>query len=186
LKNILIGAGVLAIGLFNITVHENQVQIIKQQDAHISSLETKLESKEQTLTELNKTLEKTSGELTEALEQVGDLEKRLEDKQKELDSLISLEATAYTPFCSTGCVGITAGGTNVADSPYKDGKRVVAVDPSVIPLGTEMTVHTSSGSFDAIADDTGGDIQGHRIDVLVMSKTKAKQFGRQSVTVELH
>jgi 3D (Asp-Asp-Asp) domain-containing protein len=186
LRNFLLGAGVLAIGLFNITVHENQVQMIQQQDAHIRSLETALEERDQLVSELNKTLEERSGELTEALKQVEDLEERLGKKQEELDSLISLEATAYTPFCSTGCQGITKGGTDVSDSPYKDGMRVVAVDPDIIPLGTTMTVHTSSGSFDAIADDIGSDIQGNRLDVLYMTKSRAKQFGRQSVTVELH
>jgi 3D (Asp-Asp-Asp) domain-containing protein len=186
LKNFLLGAGVLAIGLFNITVHENQVQMIQQQEAHIRSLETTLEERDQLVSELNKTLEKRSGELSAIKKQLEDMELKLEKKQEELDSLISLEATAYTPFCSTGCVGVTATGENVADSPYVDGKRVVAVDPDIIPLGTTMTVHTSSGSFEAIAEDTGGDIQGNRLDVLYMTKSKAKEFGRQSVTVELH
>jgi 3D (Asp-Asp-Asp) domain-containing protein len=172
-------AGFISVGLFTITVHENQVEIITQQEAHIRSLETELESRDQLVSELNKTLERRSSELTEA-------KKRIEELEERVDSLIQLEATAYTPFCDTGCIGITTGGTNVAHSPYKDGKRVVAVDPDIIPLGTEMTVHTSSGSFTAIADDTGGDIQGHRLDVLVMTETKAKKFGRQEVTVELH
>jgi 3D (Asp-Asp-Asp) domain-containing protein len=186
LKNILLGAGVLAVGLFTITIHENQVQMIKQQDVHIDSLELQLEERDQLVSELNETLERRSGELTTALERVEELEDDLRKSEERLDSLITLEATAYTPFCSTGCVGVTATGENVADSPYVDGKRVVAVDPDIIPLETEMTVHTSSGSFEAIALDTGGDIQGNRLDVLFMTKTKATTFGRQEVTVELH
>jgi 3D (Asp-Asp-Asp) domain-containing protein len=186
MKNIFLGAGLLALGLWTITVHEKQVQTIEQQEAHISSLTQEKETLEQLVSEQEKTLERRNSELTEAIKRVEKLENDLERNEERLDSLLQLEATAYTPFCNTGCQGITKGGTDVSDSPYKDGKRVVAVDEDIIPLGTEMTVHTSSGSFEAIADDTGGDIQGNRLDILVMSEHKAVNFGRQQVTVELH
>ncbi|UKL30060.1 3D domain-containing protein [Bacillus phage PK2] len=186
MKNILLGTGLLAVGIFTITVHENQVQMIKQQEAHIVALETKLEERDQLVSELNKTLERRSSELTELSEQLEESESKREALENRLDAVLNLEATAYTPFCDTGCIGITKTGEDVSDSPYVDGKRVVAVDPNVIPLGTTMTVHTSSGSFDAIAEDTGGDIVGNRIDILVMTEKRANNFGRQSVTVELH
>jgi 3D (Asp-Asp-Asp) domain-containing protein len=178
MKNIIATAGLMALGLFTITVHENQVEIIKQQEAHISSLETTLEERDQLVSELNKTTEELNVKLSKANERVEELENKL-------DSLIRLEATAYTPFCDTGCQGVTTSGHNVANTRTIDGKRVVAVDPNLIPLGTVMEVHTSDQSFEAIALDTGGDIEGHRLDVLFLAKSKANNFGRQDVYVEI-
>ena len=40
--------------------------------------------------------------------------------------------------------------------------KVIAVDPSVIPLGTKVYVE---GYGYAVAADTGGAIKGHKIDV---------------------
>ena len=56
----------------------------------------------------------------------------------------------------------------------------VSVDPSVIPLGTEVYVE---GYGYAVADDTGGDIVGNRIDVAMDSYDEAIQFGRRTVKV---
>src|SRR5690606_1324618 len=44
------------------------------------------------------------------------------------------EATFYTAFCPTGCTGITATGIDVRNTIYYEGKRIIAVDPKVIPL----------------------------------------------------
>ena len=56
----------------------------------------------------------------------------------------------------------------------------MSVDPKVIPLGTEVFVE---GYGYAIADDTGGAIRGHRIDVAMDSHYEAIQWGRRSVRV---
>ena len=90
----------------------------------------------------------------------------------------TMEATAYTAEC-TGCSGITATGINLSSNPNK---KVVAVDPSVIPLGSRVWV---SGYGEAIAGDTGGDIKGNRIDLHFPNKQAAYSFGRQAVTVKV-
>ncbi len=90
----------------------------------------------------------------------------------------TMEATAYTAEC-TGCSGITATGINLSSNPNK---KVVAVDPSVIPLGSKVWV---SGYGEAIAGDTGGDIKGNRIDLHFPNKQAAYSFGRQAVTVKV-
>ena len=59
-------------------------------------------------------------------------------------------------------------------------KGLVAVDPNVIPLGTRLYV---SGYGYAIADDVGGAIKGHKIDLAYDSHGEAIQFGRRNVTV---
>lgn len=99
---------------------------------------------------------------------------------------LNVEATAYTAFCDTGCTGVTATGIDVSNTIYKDGKRIIATDPSVLPLGSNVIVTTADGnSFEAVAADTGGDIRGNRIDILVNSVDEALKFGRQSVNIEI-
>lgn len=96
------------------------------------------------------------------------------------------EATFYTAFCPTGCTGVTATGVDVSNTIYHKGKRIIAVDPSVIPLGSHVRVTLKDGtSFEATAQDTGGDIRGNRIDILVASRDEAYRLGRQTVNVEI-
>ncbi len=59
---------------------------------------------------------------------------------------------------------------------------IVAVDPEVIPLGTEIEIK-GIGKF--VAEDTGGKIKGNRIDIFFDSKQKAMEFGREGVWVRI-
>jgi 3D (Asp-Asp-Asp) domain-containing protein len=58
----------------------------------------------------------------------------------------------------------------------------VAVDPSVIPLGTHMTV---PGYGEAVAADTGSAIKGAIIDLWFPTVEQARAWGRRSVTISL-
>ncbi len=89
-----------------------------------------------------------------------------------------MSATAYTANCS-GCSGYTATGINLNANPNM---KVIAVDPSVIPLGTKVWVE---GYGYAVAGDTGGSITGNRIDVHVPTKEEAYSFGQRTVTVKI-
>ena len=62
------------------------------------------------------------------------------------------------------------------------GWGVVAVDPSVIPLGTHMTI---PGYGSGVAADTGSAIQGATIDLWFPSVAQAKAWGRRTVTISL-
>jgi len=77
--------------------------------------------------------------------------------------------------------GYSLGGTTATGLPV--GFGVVAVDPSVIPLGTHMTV---PGYGEAVAADTGGAIVGATIDLWFPSTAQAMAWGRRTVTVSLH
>ena len=77
-------------------------------------------------------------------------------------------------------------GYGVTASGMKAAPGVVAVDPSVIPLGTRLYIASNDGSADygyAVAGDTGGAIKGNRVDLFFSSHSQALQFGRRSVTV---
>ncbi len=87
-------------------------------------------------------------------------------------SALDMVATAYTASCG-GCSGMTAIGRPA-------GHGIVAVDPSVIPLGTHLYI---PGYGLAIAGDTGGAIHGNRIDLGFNSYVDAIRFGRREVTV---
>lgn len=106
---------------------------------------------------------------------------------KEADDWQTFEATAYTAFCDTGCTGVTATGLDVSNTIETDGgKRVIAVDPNVIKLGTTVEIRLADGSsITAKAVDTGGAIKGNRIDLLVSDEGTANKFGRQTVKVRI-
>ena len=63
------------------------------------------------------------------------------------------------------------------------GWGVVAVDPSVIPLGTRMTI---PGYGEGVAADTGGAVHGNVIDLWFPSLAEALAWGRRTVTITLH
>ncbi|MEA5094206.1 MAG: 3D domain-containing protein [Sedimentibacter saalensis] len=75
--------------------------------------------------------------------------------------------------------GITASGTKAQPG-------TVAVDPSVIPLGTKLYIASTDGSPDygfATALDTGGAINGYRIDLFMENGTDAQNYGIRQVKV---
>lgn len=89
-----------------------------------------------------------------------------------------MRATAYTADCN-GCSGITRTGINLKANRNA---KVIAVDPSVIPLGSKVWVE---GYGYAVAGDTGGAIKGNRIDIHVPTKAEAYRFGVRTVKVVL-
>lgn len=91
---------------------------------------------------------------------------------------MEMEATAYTANCA-GCSGITATGVNLnADR----NAPVIAADPDVLPMGTEVEIE-GMGTY--TVEDTGGAINGDRIDIHVPTKSEAFDFGRQDVEVTI-
>ena len=89
---------------------------------------------------------------------------------------VTVEATAYStnqPELSD----TTYTGINLHENP-----NVIAVDPSVIPLGSTVYV-PGQGTF--IAGDTGSAIKGNRIDVHMTDLNAALQFGRQTMDVQV-
>lgn len=89
---------------------------------------------------------------------------------------MSMQATGYStrqPSLSTH----TATGIDLRVNP-----RVIAVDPSVIPLGSMVEVE---GMGVYIAGDTGGAIRGNIIDIHFQTVAEALQWGRRSVTIRI-
>ncbi|WP_271853624.1 LysM peptidoglycan-binding domain-containing protein [Planococcus maritimus] len=91
---------------------------------------------------------------------------------------MTVSATAYTAYCA-GCSGITRTGIDLRSNPNQ---KVIAVDPSVIPLGSKVWVE---GYGTAIAGDTGGAIKGNKIDVFIPTQSEALKWGRKNITIKI-
>lgn len=90
--------------------------------------------------------------------------------------VLQMESTAYS-WREAGASNLSATGIDLSKQ-----SNVVAVDPSVIPLGSLVKV---SGYGFAIAGDTGGAIQGNIVDVHFDSVEQCTAWGRRQVTVEI-
>lgn len=96
------------------------------------------------------------------------------------DCLISYYcAEQYAHICNNGPpYGVTASGATL--TPY----LTCAVDPRVIPLGSEVVVEFEDGTkWHLLAQDTGGAIDGSRIDIAVSTHDEALKLGLDRATV---
>ncbi|MGO4936161.1 3D domain-containing protein [Fundicoccus sp. Sow4_H7] len=87
---------------------------------------------------------------------------------------LTVEATAYSRN-EAGLSNFTANGTDL-----RVNGAVIAVDPTVIPLGT--TVYVPGYGY-LTAADTGGAIKGNKIDIHMENLDDVYQFGRQTITI---
>lgn len=125
-------------------------------------------------------------ELAEATEQTTSVKTMHEiisemQEKTETPRLISLgdfTITAYCP-CAACCGktdGITASGTIA-----KEG-RTIAVDPKMIPYGTELVINGNT----YIAEDTGGSVKGRKLDIFFNSHLEALEWGVQNLEVFIY
>ncbi len=87
------------------------------------------------------------------------------------------EATAYV-----------ATGHNTASGTVPTPGRTIAVDRSVIPLGSLVKIVVPSApqySGYYVAEDTGGAVSGNIIDIFVGSNAEATSFGRRAITFSI-
>ena len=93
-------------------------------------------------------------------------------------ALGNYKLTFYDPCveCNGNNLALTATGTTLTEG------RTIAVDPSVIPLGSRVFIE-GYGVF--IAEDTGGAIKGNKIDIAVSTHERANELGVQYANVYL-
>lgn len=115
-----------------------------------------------------------------------EVEPAVTPQQPKASTTLNVEATFYTAFCAEGCGGVTATGLDVSNTIYHGGRRIIAVDPNYIKLGSTGTLTLSTGqTYRVTAQDTGGAIKGARIDLLVASESEANRLGRQPAVLKL-
>lgn len=87
--------------------------------------------------------------------------------------------TAYSPYDDRNGIN-SDGDPNKTATGTKPKPGTFAVDPNVIPYGTEITILYSDGSIErGVAEDTGGAIKSNRIDVFRYSYDTAMSFGKK-------
>lgn len=166
---------------------------------NLESSQNKLEDSKEIIEQNEKELKEINDTINSKNKEIDQLKKDLEAKRKQEKLLASsnsktesnaptsngeytektMTATAYTAECA-GCSGVTYTGIDL--NKNRD-KKVIAVDPNVIPLGSK--VHVEGYGF-AIAGDIGGAIKGNKIDLHVPTKKQAYAFGRQQVKVRIY
>jgi 3D (Asp-Asp-Asp) domain-containing protein/peptidoglycan hydrolase CwlO-like protein len=112
---------------------------------------------------------------------------RISSLESSARSLAAVTSTP-TPVSTTGGTGlltVLATGYSLPGhtaSGIPVGPGVVAVDPSVIPLGTRLSI---PGYGMGVAADTGGAITGARIDLWFSSEADALAWGSRTVTISV-
>jgi len=107
-------------------------------------------------------------------------EQRTAELQVAAEQPLLVAATSARTL-TVSAVGYSLRGRTASGLPV--GPGIVAVDPSVIPLGTRMFV---PGYGEAVAADTGSAVQGAAIDLWFPSTAAALRWGRQTVVITLH
>ena len=105
------------------------------------------------------------------------VEETSETQEVEPPHLVVYKLTAYCPclYCCGNTDGITASGIKATAG------RTIAVDPSVIPYGTEVVINGHT----YIAEDCGGAVKGNTIDIFFDTHQEAVLFGVQFAEVEI-
>ncbi len=132
---------------------------------------------------------------------VAELEEEIEEHERDVrrqkmrvDSLIEViehiggwssamfTVTSYAPLDSNAVEGMCHDGdpTSTFTGTRPTAGRTVAVDPSVIPLGSPLWIE---GLGWRIAEDIGGLIEGKRIDVVMDSREDALDWGIRNRSV---
>src|SRR5579884_1544699 len=101
---------------------------------------------------------------------------------------VAAPAASASPTAApaTGTITVLATGYSLpgrTSTGLPVGWGIAAVDPSVIPLGTHMTI---PGYGEAVAADTGGGVRGAMIDLWFPTPAQARAWGRRTVVISLH
>lgn len=96
--------------------------------------------------------------------------------------IISLDRCKLTAYCKENYPHICNDGdsTKTATGTTPTVGRTVAVDPNVIPYGSEVIINGHS----YIAEDCGGAVKGNRVDILFATHQEALNFGIQYAEVK--
>ena len=121
----------------------------------------------------------------DTLNQIMDLRQEVDEVKESIDNADKVAVKTHTPptmalgeytithYCPCEkCCGKTDAITATGTIATAD--RTIAVDPSVIPYGTEVIIDGQA----YIAEDTGGAIKGNRIDIFCDSHQEAINRGK--------
>ena len=148
--------------------------LIEESQQDKDALKRQLEQKEESLAQVRK--DKLEANLSLVMRSIDRIEGGV-SRGTERSRTIRMLATGYCP-----CPICTGSGNGITAIGLKAKRGIVAVDPSVIPMGSRLYV---SGYGEAIAGDVGGKIKKNRIDLCFNTHQEALQWGKRWVTVEI-
>ena len=153
----------------NTPTHTQTIEVLTEVNTEVlTEMNTEVDTEEtkQVTTKVTETTVETT-ETTE-IKNIDDTAQYEDISNNNTTYLGNFMITHYCP-CSicNGQYTTTALGTPV--TPY----RTIAVDPSIIPLGSIVMIN----GYNYIAEDTGGDISGYHIDLCVGSHYEANDLG---------
>jgi len=102
--------------------------------------------------------------------------------------VLDMRATAYTASYNDTGKSPGEAGFGITYTGVRVKKGIIAVDPSVIPLGSRVYIKGLGGVSSygyALAADIGGAIKGNKIDLYFEDSTAANNWGCQNVKVYL-
>lgn len=128
----------------------------------------------------NASVEQTSDEVVvQEIAPVEEIPTEIIEDTPEIISLGICQLSAYCTenyphICNDGDSTFTATGTTPTPG------RTVAVDPTIIPYGSEVIINGHS----YIAEDCGGAIKGNRVDIVFATHQEALNFGMPCTEVK--
>lgn len=158
-------------------------------DNSLNNKETELQQSKERIDSLQNELSKAQADLDNARKEVKNLQAKKAEPAGDIPPsdggrTLTVKATAYTAHPSEN--GGTYGGRVLTKTGYdlsaNPGAKVIAVDPSVIPLGSKVWVE---GYGEAMALDTGGAIKGNRVDLLMPSFQASESWGVRNVQLKV-
>jgi peptidoglycan hydrolase CwlO-like protein/3D (Asp-Asp-Asp) domain-containing protein len=168
-------------------IKENEERLIAHAISVIDSNTSRISDMKNALMTLNSLLPQLS---TDSVKQTAT--SYIGSGNKKLTEMIARDSNANgneaVTFKATYVMNATAysGGTLTAMGlkPIRDpaGLSTIAVDPSVIPLGTKVYI---AGYGYAICSDTGGAIKGNIIDLYMSTEAECYAWGRRTVTLNI-
>ena len=183
LRNVLISTGfVVSIGAAYITGYNNGVDSLQPNLMELRDEATSCLKEVRRLNELNESLVDANNLLREQLEQPVYLS-NMEVSFKKNFNVAKFRISAYSPYDDRNYIN-SDGNPNSTATGTKPGPGTFAVDPNVIPYGSEVIILYPDGTVErGRAEDTGGAIKNYRIDVFRYTYDSAIKFGMKDATV---
>jgi 3D (Asp-Asp-Asp) domain-containing protein len=158
-----------------VTVAVTAAETTETTTEQTTELETEEITKE-TTTKVIPTESKTTTESSIITTKASTTEKSTDNTSGEW---IAFTATAY---CGGSCCCGQWAGSPTASGKMPQPYHTIAVDTSIIPLGTTVEIQ-GMGTY--VAEDTGSAIKGNKIDIYYSSHNEALSFGRQTIYVKI-
>lgn len=168
----------------------SSIERVESMSAQTEEMSKAIREKDEKISEMTYSMDLIARKNSELLDEISELKMEVERLKTEPVSRgaskgFRVEATAYTDG------GHTAMGVDLTGQTLESA-MVIAVDPDIIPLGSQVRVHFEDSEWQKYngiytAADTGGAIQGHIIDLFMGhgNDDEAMDFGRRMARVEV-